>query len=64
MTDFDIALHALALSVDEGMEYDEYGDPLYDDPDIFDIEGLTVPLEEYEQPDFMGAGVPASMTWD
>lgn len=62
--DFETALHAVALGIDEGMEYDEDGQPMYEDPDLFDIEGLMVPLEEYDSPDFMGAGVPASLTFD
>jgi hypothetical protein len=54
--DLEISLHTIALSMDEW--FDEY-DIL---PDMMDIEGLCVSLDEH--PDFMGAGVPASMTWD
>ena len=62
--DMDINLHAVALMVDECMaELDEIG-CYCDEPDLMDIEGVCVPLEEYDAPDYMGAGVPASLTFD
>ena len=52
-TEFNIALHAVAL----------WADTRKRDVDLLDTP-FIVSLEEYEEPDFTGAGVPASLTFD